>query len=188
MIAAANLSHLRFLQGRITEGAATGAFEPELRADSPESRLFFVNVERMLMSGRFIEEGPRTGALMQVATFGYVFAPEESSNKDGLIGFGLFKSTPVALELWLFGLCASWRGRGYGKRLLAALMATPHGKVCYLARVRKSASYRATTTSLLSRHGFSALRETTETTWLVRRDAPILVSLAVREAPVVCQP
>src|SRR5207247_7899731 len=134
MFRPATVVDLPILRAVIREGALSGSFAPDLATDSREATLFFTNLRQALASGYFVEPDPRTGDLVTLAVLGFVYVPDDDRTMHRPIGFGLFKATSNGYELWLTGIDAAWRGRGHGRRMLAALLDTQPGRKAYLVR------------------------------------------------------
>ncbi len=172
MLRPANVVDLPILRALIREGALTGSFDRGLATESRESTLFFANLRQALASGYFVEPDPRTGDLATVAVLAFVYLSDEDPTMHRPIGFGLFKATSVGYELWLTGIDAAWRGRGHGRRMLAALLDTRPGRDAYLVRVNTYGQESPAMAHLLGSFGYSCVRETPKLTWYLRSDAP----------------
>jgi GNAT superfamily N-acetyltransferase len=176
-------SHLPHLRTLIREGAAEGAFEDELAANSIESALFFANLRQALATGRFLVEDAR-GVLSSRAVAGYVYWPDDHDAQHEPVGFGLFRALDAfGFEFWLTAVGRRWRGNGYGRALLRSLLETPAGRLAFVVRVRIESAGRSAMEHLLSEHGFVALRECGATRWFVRADAPEDLRGAIATAP-----
>jgi GNAT superfamily N-acetyltransferase len=172
MLRPANVVDLPVLRALIREGALSGSFDPDLATDSREATLFFTNLRQALASGYFVEPDPRTGDLTTLAVLGFVYVPDDDPTIHRPIGFGLFKAAAVGYDLWLMGIDAAWHGRGYGRRMLAALLDTQPGRNAYLVRVKTYGKQSPAMARLLSSFGYSNVRETPQLTWYLRSDAP----------------
>src|SRR5262245_203546 len=136
MLAPAHAGHLPTLRALIREGAADGSFDPELAGNSAETSLFFANLRQALVTGQFVVEDAR-GVLSQCAVSGYVYWPDKSGNLVEPIGFGLFRGFgDFGYELWLTAVASARRGGGHGRALLNSLLATPAGRLAFVARVQ----------------------------------------------------
>jgi GNAT superfamily N-acetyltransferase len=172
MLRPANVVDLPILRALIREGALSGCFDRNLATESREASLFFSNLRQALASGYFVEEDPRTGDLATVAVPGYVYLPDGYNVARRPIGFGLFKATSTGYELWLTGVDAAWRGHGYGRAMIAALLDTPPGRGAYAVRVNTYGRESAVMAHLLLSFGYACTRETPLHTWYLRNDAP----------------
>ena len=186
MLTPAHAGHLGMVRNLIRRGAVEGSFDSELAFDSPETELFFANLRQALLAGYFVEPG-RGGALLSLAAPGYVFAPDDGERREP-IGFGLFKSMgELGYELWLTGVEPQWRGRGHGRAMVRALLATPAGKLAHVVRVKRGSSGNVMQ-HLLESLDFTATRDTTYARWFVRDAAPAEVSARIRNAAVIETP
>ncbi|MEO6927891.1 MAG: hypothetical protein ABI190_01895 [Casimicrobiaceae bacterium] len=167
MLRPAHIGHLALLRTLIRDAARDGAFDPALAWDSPAAERFFADLRQALKTGYFVVEDARTGILKTVAVPGYVYWPDDGAI-EAPAGFGIFRALNNGYELWLAGLEASLRGKGYGKAMLAALFATPTGRETKYIRVRHAARHAASIAHLLAGSGFTATRETDHETWFVR--------------------
>lgn len=184
MLAPAHAGHLGLLRNLIRQGAVEGSFDAELAVNSAETELFFANLRQALLAGYFVETD-RGGALVRLATPGYVYAHDEGGRRQP-IGFGLFKSMgDLGYELWLTGVDAQWRGRGHGRAMLTALLATPAGQLAHVVRVKRGGPSGDVMQRLLETLGFTATRDTTFARWFVRDDAPPQVAQRIRSATLV---
>ena len=174
MLRPANVVDLPSLRALIREGALTGSFERELATESREATQFFTHLRQALASGYFVEPDPRTGDLGTFAVLAYLYVPDHDPTVHHPIGFGIFKAAPIGYgyELWLTGIDAAWRGRGHGRRMLAALLETPPGRKAYLVRMKNFGSQSPAMAHLLESFGYTSLRETLKLTWYLRNDAP----------------
>ena len=169
MLRPAHIGHLALLRARIREGAREGSFQPELAWDSAASERFFGELRQALKTGYFVVEDRDTGAMRTVAVPGYVYWADETVGGEPPVGFGLFKAAPGGgYELWLAGLENTLRGKGLGRAMLKALLATPTGRDTRFMRVRRDGAYAGALAKLLEAHGFTATRETKHETWFVR--------------------
>jgi hypothetical protein len=111
---------------------------------------------------------------------GYVYRPERADPLTPPIGFGVFRAFgEFGFELWLAAIASGWRGRGHGRTLLRGLLATPAGRLAFVARVKPESGGRGAMANLLGDLGYDVCRETPSTLWFVRADAPESVSARV---------
>lgn len=187
MLAPAHAGHLGLVRNLIRRGAVDGSFDAELAFNSPETELFFANLRQALLAGYFVEAG-RGGTLVTLAAPGYVYAPDDGDRRQP-IGFGLFKSMgDLGYELWLTGVNPEWRGRGHGRAMVTALLATPAGQLAHVVRVKRGGQSGNVMQRLLESLGFTATRDTTFARWFVRDDAPPEVARRIRNATLVDGP
>ena len=187
MLAPAHAGHLAFIHTIIRHGAIEGSFDPELALNSSETELFFANLRQALLGGRFVEVA-QDGTPTAVPAPGYVYWPADG-DREHPIGFGLFKSMgDLGYELWLTGVDPQWRGRGHGRAMLSALLATPAGQLAHVVRVKQGGAGSAAMQHLLESLGFAATRDTTSTRWFVRAGAPPEVAARIRDATLVDVP
>jgi GNAT superfamily N-acetyltransferase len=172
MLRPATVVDFPVLRALIREGAVTGSFERELASDSRRGALFFANLRQALATGYFVEAEPATGDLVTVAVTGYVYLPEDPDAAHRVIGFGLFRATPIGYELWLTGVDAAWRGHGHGRIMLAALLGTPPGRRAYVARVNTGAPEADAMEHLLRSFGYACAQRSPSHSWYLRHDAP----------------
>lgn len=172
MLRPAHVVDLPTLRALIREGALTGSFQHELAADSREATQFFASLRQALGTGYFVEPDPQTGNLATFAVLAYIYVSDDDPTVHRPIGFGIFKAAAIGYELWLTGIDAAWRGRGHGRRMLAALLDTPPGRKAYLVRMKNLGNQNPAMTHLLGSFGYSSVRETLKVTWFLRRDAP----------------
>jgi len=172
MLRPATVVDLPILRALIREGAIAASFDRDLATESRETTLFFSNLRQALASGYFVEPDPRTGDLATVAVLAYVYVPDGDLSMHRPIGFGLFKAAATGYELWLTGVDVVWRGKGHGRAMLAALLATDPGRKAYAARVRTYAADGPAADHLLRAFGYVRLRETPQYTFYLRSDAP----------------
>ncbi|MEO5764064.1 MAG: hypothetical protein ABIR52_02040 [Casimicrobiaceae bacterium] len=185
MIAPAHAGHLATLRALIREGAAEGSFDRQLACDSVETKLFFANLRQALLTGYFVVEDAR-GVLSRCAVPGYVYWPEDRDDLAQPVGFGLFRAFgDLGYELWLTGVASAWRHNGHGRSMLAALLATPAGRLAWVVRVQHRSGSSSTMERLLAEHDYSAARETETTRWYLRGDAPDALRVRVTDAPIV---
>ncbi len=185
MLRPAHVVDLPTLRAFIREGALTGSFERELATDSRDAGKFFAGLRQALATGYFVEPDPKTGDLATSAVLAYVYVPEDEPNMHRPIGFGIFKAAPMGYELWLTGIDAAWRGRGHGRRMLAALLETSPGRKAHLVRVKNFGNEAPAMAHLLASFGYTSVRETLKLTWYLRRDAPeALRAACAASAPV----
>jgi GNAT superfamily N-acetyltransferase len=172
MLRPAHVVDLPILRALIREGALAGSFDRGLATESREATLFFANLRQALSSGYFVEEDPRSGGIATVAVPGYVYVPDGDHATHRPIGFGLFKAARVGYELWLTGVDAAWRGKGHGRKMFAALLATPPGREAFVVRMKTSGAESPAMAHLLTSFGYVSLRATPRQTWYLRDDAP----------------
>jgi GNAT superfamily N-acetyltransferase len=184
MLAPAHAGHLGLVRNLIRQGAIEGSFDAELALNSPETELFFANLRQALLAGYFVETG-RGGEVVTLATPGYVYAPDDGDRRLP-IGFGLFKSMgDLGYELWLTAMDPHWRGRGHGRAMVTALLATPAGQMAHVVRVKRGGPSGSVMQRLLESLRFTATRDTTYARWFVRADAPPEVAHRIRHATLV---
>ena len=172
MLSAAHAGHLPALRAMIRAGAAEGSFDRELAADTPEVTLFFANLRQALVTGYFVEQDFQGNGLPRAAP-GYVYWPGERRAEEKPVGFGLFKAfAEFGYELWLTGVDAAWRGNGHGRAMLAALLATPAGRLAWTVRVQRLGASSPVMTRLLAEQGYDIVRESRAQSWFLRKDAP----------------
>ena len=185
MLAAAHAGHLPSLRTMIRAGAAEGSFDRELAADTPEVTLFFANLRQALVTGYFVEQDFHGNGVPRAAP-GYVYWPGERRSEDQPVGFGLFKAfAEFGFELWLTGVDAAWRGNGHGRSMLAALLATPAGRLAWTVRVQRLGVSTPVMTRLLSEQGYDVARESKTQAWFLRHDAPPALVERMRGARIV---
>jgi ribosomal protein S18 acetylase RimI-like enzyme len=184
MLAPAHAGHLGLVRNLIRQGAIEGSFDTELAVNSPETELFFANLRHALLAGYFTETAAG-GATVTLAAPGYVYAPDDG-DREKPIGFGLFKSMgDLGYELWLTGVDPQWRGRGHGRAMITALLATPAGQMAHVVRVKRGGPSGNVMQRLLETLGFTATRDTTFARWFVRDDAPPAVAERIRHATLI---
>ncbi|HEY1326495.1 MAG TPA: hypothetical protein VGI14_06120 [Casimicrobiaceae bacterium] len=190
MLSAAHAGHLPLLRAMIREGAREGSFDRGLTQDTLEVRTFFANLRQALMTGYFVEDD-RQGRTYPVAAPGFVYWPVDRRAGQPPIGFGLFKAfAEFGYELWLTGVDAAWRGSGHGRAMIAALLATPAGRLAWTVRVQRAGASKEAMTRILSEHDYAVARESRDQLWFLRGDAPTALvermrkqSFVVRAAP-----
>ena len=183
MIAPAHAGHLATLRALIREGAAEGGFDRELATDSAETQQFFAALRQALVTGYFVVEDAR-GALSRRAVPGYVYWPEDRDDLSQPVGFGLFRAFgDYGYELWLTGVSSTRRRNGHGRAMLAALLATPAGRLAWIVRVQQRSGSGAAMERLLAEHAFVPARETDTTRWYLRGDAPETLRHSIVGAP-----
>jgi GNAT superfamily N-acetyltransferase len=188
MLAAAHAGHLPVLRSMIRDAAAEGSFDRELAQDSPDVRLFFTNLRQALATGYFVEQDS-SGHGYPVAAPGYVYWPDDRRAEERPVGFGVFKGfAEFGYELWLTGVDSNWRGAGHGRRMLAALLATPAGRLAWTVRVQSSGLSSAIMSHLLAEHGYSIARQGRTQAWFLRQDAPAPLVERMRAARIVVRP
>jgi GNAT superfamily N-acetyltransferase len=182
MLEPAHAGHLPLLRALIREGAAGGCFDAELAGNSADAALFFANLRQALATGQFIVEDAR-GVLSRAAVCGYVYRPERTEPLTSPLGFGLFRAFgDFGFELWLTAIAPEWRGNGHGRKLLQALLATPAGRLAFIARVRPESRDCTAMERLLVAHGYANCRDTAATRWFMRGDAPECVRMRLLTA------
>jgi len=186
MIAPAHAGHLATLRALIREGAAEGSFDRELAQDSEETKLFFANLRQALVTGYFVIEDAR-GVLSRRAVPGYVYWPDDRNELSQPVGFGLFRQFESGYELWLTGVYSTWRRSGHGRSMLAALLATPAGRLAWVVRVSQGSHSGDAMGRLLADHGFAPVRETASTRWFLRHDAPEELRERLQRAQVIAR-
>ena len=82
------------------------------------------------------------------------------------------RSAIYGYELWLTGVASTRRRNGHGRAMLAALLATPAGRLAWIVRVQQSSGSGPAMARLLAEHDFVPARETESTRWFLRGDAP----------------
>ena len=172
MLRPANVVDLPILRALIREGALSGDFDRDLATESREAILFFTNLRQALSTGYFVEPDPRTGDLVTAAVLAFVYIQDQDPTTHGPIGFGLFKAAAVGYELWLTGIGAVWRGKGHGRKMLAALLETQPGRMAYMARLKTYGKESPAMARLLGSFGYTCVRETPKLAVYLRRDAP----------------
>ncbi len=172
MLRPANVVDLPIFRALIREGAVAGDFDPDLATESREATIFFNNLRQALATGYFVEPDPRTGDLVTAAVLAYVYVQDDDPSMHRPIGFGVFKAGAIGYELWLTGVDAKWRGKGHGRKMLAALFETTPGRTAYVARVKPYGQESLAMARLLESFGYSSVRETPKLTLYLRRDAP----------------
>ena len=189
MLAAAHAGHLPALRTMIRAAAAEGSFDRELAVeDSPEVRLFFANLRQALLTGHFIEQDS-SGDGHPVAAPGYVYWPDGQRDDEHPVGFGVFKGfADFGFELWMTGIDSAARGAGHGRRMLAALLGTPAGKLAWTVRVQRDSASSAIMTHLLAAHGYAVARQGQTQAWFLRQDAPAALVERMRAARIVTRP
>jgi GNAT superfamily N-acetyltransferase len=185
MLRPAHVVDLPTLRAFIREGALTGSFERELASESREATKFFGSLRQALASGYFVETDPRTGDIATLAVLAYVYVPDHDPAVHRPIGFGIFKAAAIGYELWLTGIDAAWRGRGHGRRMLAALLDTGPGRKAYLVRVKNFGMESPAMAHLLGSFGYTSIRESLKLTWYLRGDAPEALRAAYAGTPPV---
>ena len=184
MIEPSHAGHLATLRALIREGAAEGSFDRELATDSAETKLFFENLRQALVTGYFVVEDAR-GVLSRRAVPGYVYWPEVRTNVSQPVGFGLFRAFgDLGYELWLTGVSSAWRRNGHGRAMLAALLATPAGRLAWVVRVQRHSDSGPAMSRLLAEHQFAPARETETSRWFLRSDSPEALRARVTDAPI----
>src|SRR3982751_2294258 len=185
MLTAAHAGHLPSLRAMLRAGAAEGSFDRELVADTPEVTLFFANLRQALVTGYFVEHDFQGNGVPRAAP-GYVYWPGERRSEDRPVGFGLFKAfAEFGYELWLTGVDSAWRGSGHGRTMLAALLATPAGRLAWTVRVQRLGAYSPIMTRLLAEQRYDVVRESRTQAWFLRRDAPAALAERMRAARIV---
>jgi GNAT superfamily N-acetyltransferase len=188
MLSAAHAGHLPVLRTMIRTAAAEGSFDRELAHDSPEVQLFFANLRQALVTGYFVEQDSN-GSGYPVAAPGYVYWPDDRRAEERPVGFGVFKAfAEFGYELWLTGVDANWRRAGHGRRMLAALLATPAGQLAWTVRVQRSGASSSAMTRLLAEQGYSVAREGQTQAWFLRHDAPPALVGRMRSARIIARP
>jgi GNAT superfamily N-acetyltransferase len=150
--------------------------------------MFFANLRQALVSGYFVEQDVH-GNGRPLAAPGYVYWPADRKPDERPVGFGLFKAFgEFGYELWLTGVDAAWRGYGHGRSLLAALLATPAGRLAWTVRVHRFGTSSSVMTHLLADQGYTAARQSREQTWFLRADAPAELVERMKRARIVLRP
>ncbi|HET7097137.1 MAG TPA: hypothetical protein VFJ68_07070 [Casimicrobiaceae bacterium] len=185
MLRPAHVIDLPTLRALIREGALTGSFDRELATESREATQFFTDLRQALASGYSVEPDPRTGDLATLAVLAYIYVSDQDPTEHRPIGFGIFKAAAIGYELWLTGIDAAWRGRGHGRRMLAALFDTPPGRKAFLVRIKNAGNENAPMAHLLSSFGYGSVRETLKLNWYLRGDAPEALHAAYAGSPPV---
>jgi hypothetical protein len=170
------------LRTLIREASAEGSVTAGLAGDTAQAIDFFAKLKRALVHGYFVEEDPQSRRLESVAVPGYVYWPEGGHSGNPPVGFGLFRALNGGYELWLAGLEFGRRGAGHGHALIDALFGTPHGKKTWIVRIPRGSRYRAAVEHLLKAHNFELIGDTKSLRWFLRHDAPVAVSMRVRDA------
>ncbi len=190
MLSAAHPDHLPALRPIIEEAARESTFDPELAQDGPEARLFFANLRQALISGSLVEPDPQTqGQGRSVPLRGYVYRADDASADEAPIGFCLFKGfAPFGHELWMTAIHPAHRGQGHGRRMLAAVLKTPAGRLAWTVRVNLAGSSSAAMHRLLLDLGFAPARESAAQAWYLRGDAPAELVERLRSARILERP
>ena len=169
----------------IRAGASEGSFDRELAKDSPEVTLFFANLRQALVTGYFVDQDFQGHGVPRAAP-GYVYWPRERKAEERPVGFGLFKAfAEFGYELWLTGVDSAWRGNGHGRSMLAALLATPAGRLSWTVRVQRLGSSTPVMKRLLAEQNYDVARESRAQMWFLRKDAPAALAERMRRAPIV---
>lgn len=172
MLRPATLVDLPILRALIRDGAVAGDFDRQLATDSPHATLFFASLRRALATGYAVEKDPASGELVTLAAPGYVYTAAGDDNSHRPIGFGLFRAAGAGYELWLAGVDPGPRGRGHGPALLAELLKTPPGHDAYVVRLGTAGREIPAMAQQLLSSGYARVRETLQTAWYLRNDAP----------------
>ena len=77
---------------------------------------------------------------------------------------------------------------GHGRRMLAALLATPAGRLAWTVRVQSSGLSSAIMSHLLGEHGYSIARQGRTQAWFLRQDAPAPLVERMRAARIIVRP
>ncbi len=159
---------LAWIRGILREGARVGSFEPELAWPSAEADFFFTNLSHALRVGQFPTRDA-SGEMHDVPCQGYVYANDPADP----LGFALFKAlSPEFFELWLTAVDPARRRLGIGAAMTRAVLATPPGRVAWIARVNKAGDYAPAMDRLLCAVGYTRERQGEELTWYVHKRAP----------------
>jgi ribosomal protein S18 acetylase RimI-like enzyme len=174
-------SHFDWIARNLREGAAEGSFDRELATESLASHVFFANLRQALQTGYFTE-AKGGAAPAQVAASGYVFVLSRATRNEVPVGFALFKSMGgPGFELWLTAVDRRYRGKGFGKAMLQAALATPAGMLAHLARVNLGGASAGAIGSALEAVGYRHARDGEDVRWFVRQDAPQALMRLVRD-------
>jgi len=171
MLRPAYVADLSVLRSLIRDGAVRGDIDRELATPSPKATIFFETLRKALASGYFVEEHPLTGASLTVAAPAYLYRPEGIPTEKP-IGFGIFKALTTGYQLWLAGLATAWRGQGYGRAMITALLNSPHGKQTYLIRLLAGGTDNEPMGHLLESLGYKLAQKTSQHLSYVRNDTP----------------
>jgi len=177
----AHPGHLDWIARLLREGAAAGSFDAELATNSLSSQVFFANLRRALEVGYLLTEAG-DGPPSQTAASGYVYTLASASRGAIPIGFTLFKSIGgLGFEVWLVGVDRRFRGKGFCKGMLQAVLATPAGMLAHVARVNRAGNDFEAMGRALGAAGYRAERDGPGVRWFVRGDAPGALVRLVRE-------
>ena len=180
----AHAGHLEWMARILREGAADGSFDAELATDSLAAQVFFANLRRALEMGYLLTDGGDAPP-SQTAASGYVYTLPSASRGAIPIGFTLFKSIGgLGFEVWLVGVDRRFRGKGFGKAMLQAVLATPAGMLAHVARVNRAGHDCVAMGKALGAAGYRPERDGPDVRWFVRQDAPQALVRLVREGGV----
>jgi GNAT superfamily N-acetyltransferase len=118
----------------------------------------------------------------QTAASGYVYTLASASRGAIPIGFTLFKSIGgLGFEVWLVGVDRRFRGKGFGKAMLQAALATPAACSPTSRRVNRAGHDCVAMGKALGGAGYRPERDGPDVRWFVRQDAPQALVRLVRE-------
>ncbi len=179
----ADPGHYELIRALVVDGAAAGSFDRQLAGDCMETTVFFANLRRALQSGYFVQMDPLRQLMLRQRVVGFVYTPPGSSAP---VGFGLLKTFVAnSYEAWLVGIDAAERGRGFGRAMIRALLATPTGRMTHILRCNHGSIGGRIAAKLFSECGFCRCRTTADQWWLVNQNTPRELVHAIATAPVV---
>ena len=174
MLEIAGPQHLACIKPLIRAGAAEGSWDPELAAPGPKADVLFAKIGYALEHGALPQIDPRTQRRITTRIGGWVFLADAGVAPSG---FGLYKDfADNGLELWLCGLDPSARGKGFGRRMLTELLATPSGRNVQLARCSLRTGGGQRCAHILKSLEFETARTTSREEWLLHRRTPPAVA------------
>lgn len=183
MLFLADLGHFDLIRTLIADGAAAGSFDRQLAGECLETSLFFANLRQALQSGYFVQVDPLRRSMKRDRVVGFVYAPTDSGPP---VGFALLKSFfASSYEAWLIGVDATHRGRGFGRAMIRALLATPAGRMTHILRCNHASVGGRIAAKLFGECGFGTCRTTSDQWWLVHNQTPPALVHAISSAPVV---
>jgi len=162
--------HLASIKAWIRAGAAEGSWDPELAAPGPKADVLFAKIGYALEHGALPQIDPRTQRRITTRIGGWVFLAEAGAAPSG---FGLYKDfADNGLELWLCALDPSARGKGFGRRMLTELLATPSGRKVQLARCSLRTDGGQCCAHVIKSLEFETARTTSHEVWLLNQRTP----------------